>query len=85
MKKLIPLSELLKDRYFYLPPSVGVDYNAEGKRGVSGGVNGKKYFVPVGVNTPIPHDVFCNLRDAGVIMKEAVGYEEFDPFTYERN
>lgn len=64
---------------------MGKDYNAEGKKGIMGGVNGKKYFVPTGISTPIPHDVYCVLRDAGVIMKEAQGYEEFDPFTYERD
>lgn len=67
-KKIRPLSELSGNRLFVLSKRHANDIDiVTGKSCIFVGVNGQPHYIPVEEPTPIPYDVFCILREIGVM------------------
>ena len=67
-KKIKPLKELVGDRIFVLPRRMANDIDIKtGKPCIFVGINGKATYIPVEEPTPIPYNVFCVLKDNGVL------------------
>lgn len=69
-KKVIELSELVRDRLFTLPRNLANDIDTKtGEPCFSIGINGKWTYLPVGRPTPISYHVFCTIKDMGLSPK----------------
>lgn len=67
-KPVIELSDLIGERIFRLPKSMGNQVDlATGELCVYVGINGKNYYIPVDKPTPLPYPVFCVLREMGIL------------------
>jgi hypothetical protein len=67
-KKIKPLKELVGDRIFILPKRMANDVDiVTGKPCLFVGINGKATYVLVEEPTPISYNVFCALKDIGIL------------------
>lgn len=67
-KEVINLNDLLDDRIFNLPRSMANEIDlATGKPCLHIGINGNQTYLPVEEPTLIPYNVFCTLKDMGIL------------------
>lgn len=81
-KEVIPLSQVIKERIFNLPKTMANSIDTvSGKPCIWVGVNGKPYVLIVEEPIPIPYNVFCVLKDNGVLnpYEKYIEGEEFRP------
>jgi len=81
-KPIIKLSALVGNMIFNLPREMANDIDlVTGKRCITVGINGKNTNILVGEPVPIPYDVFCVLKDAGILnsYKKFTEGEDFKP------
>ena len=79
-KAIKDLKHIVGQRLFNLPRSMANDIDLKsGKPCIYVGINGKSFYVPVETSTPIPYDVFCALKDIGILehYESYVDGEEF--------
>jgi hypothetical protein len=73
VKSVKPLSEIVTNRIFLIPKEKANSFDpTTGEPCVFVGINGVNTNLPVGVPTPILYNVFCVLRDLGIVT-----YQDF--------
>jgi hypothetical protein len=72
--------DILDEKTFFFPNHVANDINPfTGESCIVVGVNGRKTYIPIGIKTKISYQVFCVLKDSGLINPERT-YESEEAF-----
>ena len=79
-KEVRSLKEIMGERIFTLPRSMANDVDTiTGQPCLFVGINGRPYYIPVESPSPIPYNVFCALKDLGILDYYS-NYEEGQQF-----
>lgn len=81
IKEVKPLPELVGEKRFVFPTNKANDVDPQGRPAIMVQINSVRYFVPCGVETTVDNDVFCVLKDVGIVSaSQTFGVDEiFDP------